>query len=139
MGIGLFVVFLLLFVVVYYPCNNNSYCVPQGQQLIIERLGKYKTTLGTSLNILTPFVDRVAYSLSTKDQILNVPGQDVITKDNALVKVNAICFIKIIDTQKAAYGVENYEQATISLVMTSLRSTIGENGFRRKCFLQRCD
>lgn len=78
------------------------------------------------MNILTPFVDRVAYRLSTKDQILNIPSQDVITKDNALVRVNAICFIKIIDTQKAAYGVENYEQATISLVMTSLRATIGK-------------
>nr|WP_271828167.1 SPFH domain-containing protein [Commensalibacter communis] len=92
----------------------------------MERLGKYKTTLGTSLNILTPFVDRVAHRLSTKDQILNVPSQDAITKDNVLVKVNAICFIKIIDTQKAAYGVENYEQATISLVMTSLCATIGK-------------
>ncbi|CAI3926214.1 Regulator of protease activity HflC [Commensalibacter communis] len=109
----------------YITLATTIRIVPQGQQLIIERLGKYKTTLGTSLNILTPFVDRVAYRLSTKDQILNVPSQDVITKDNALVKVNAICFIKIIDTQKAAYGVENYERATIGLVMTFLRSTIG--------------
>lgn len=121
-----FMVLPLLLLIVIITFAMTVRIVPQGQQLIIERLGKYKVTLGAGLNILTPFVDRVAYRLSTKDQILEVPSQDVITKDNALVKVNAICFIKIIDTQKAAYGVENYEQATISLVMTSLRATIGK-------------
>lgn len=123
--ISIVLIFLLLFIAILIFATTIR-IVPQGQQLIIERLGKYKVTLGAGLNILTPFVDRVAYRLSTKDQILNIPSQDVITKDNALVRVNAICFIKIIDTQKAAYGVENYEQATISLVMTSLRATIGK-------------
>lgn len=100
--------------------------VPQGQQWIVERLGKYRATLGAGLNIVIPYIDNVAYKLSNKDQLFNVPSQDVITRDNAVVSVNAICFVKIADPQKASYGVENYQLATINLGMTSLRATIGK-------------
>ncbi|CAI3928743.1 Regulator of protease activity HflC [Commensalibacter communis] len=122
---GLIAIIIILFAVVM-TLFKGVRIVPQGQQWIIERLGKYKETLGAGLNIVVPYVDRVAYRLSNKDQILEVPSQDVITKDNAVVTVNAICFVKIADPQKAAYGVEDYEQATASLAMTSLRATIGK-------------
>ncbi|MDI2112226.1 SPFH domain-containing protein [Commensalibacter nepenthis] len=122
---GLVTIIIILFAVVM-TLFKGVRIVPQGQQWIVERLGKYKETLGAGLNIVVPYMDRVAYRLSNKDQILEVPSQDVITKDNAVVTVNAICFVKISDPQKAAYGVEDYEQATASLAMTSLRATIGK-------------
>lgn len=122
---SLVAILLILAAVIMTLCKGVR-IVPQGQQWIVERLGKYKQTLGAGLNIVIPYVDQVAYRLSNKDQILEVPSQDVITKDNAVVTVNAICFVKISDPQKAAYGVEDYEQATSSLAMTSLRATIGK-------------
>ncbi|MDI2090480.1 SPFH domain-containing protein [Commensalibacter oyaizuii] len=121
-----FVAIIMILIAVVVTLSKGVRIVPQGQQWIVERLGKYKQTLGAGLNIVVPYIDRVAYRLSNKDQILEVPSQDVITRDNAVVTVNAICFVKIADPQKAAYGVEDYEQATSSLAMTSLRATIGK-------------
>lgn len=125
MSTGLFAIIMILIAVIV-TLSKSVRIVSQGQQWIVERLGKYHTTLGGGLNIVVPYIDKVAYRLSNKDQIFNVPSQDVITKDNAVVSVNAICFVKIADPQKAAYGVENYEIATTSLAMTSLRATIGQ-------------
>lgn len=125
MPIGLLAIVVLLIVVLItlFKCVR---VVPQGQQWIVERLGKYRVTLGAGLNILIPYIDNVAYKLSTKDQMFDIPNQEVITRDNAVVSVNAICFVKIADPQKAAYGVENFEIATVNLGMTSLRATIGK-------------
>lgn len=100
--------------------------VPQGQQWLVERLGRYHSQLDAGLNIVIPFVDSVAYRLSTKDQIMKIPSQEVISKDNAVLTVNAICYVKVVDPQKAAYGVENFELATVNLAMTSLRAAIGK-------------
>lgn len=121
-----FIAIIVILVAVVMTFVKGVRIVPQGQQWIVERLGKYKQTLGAGLNVVVPYIDRVAYRLSNKDQILEVPSQDVITKDNAVVTVNAICFVKIADPQKAAYGVEDYEEATSALAMTSLRATIGK-------------
>ncbi|PIJ49038.1 hypothetical protein BL250_17070 [Erwinia sp. OLTSP20] len=125
MQTGLFAIVILLIVVLVtlFKCVR---IVPQGQQWIVERLGKYRVTLNAGLNILIPYIDNVAYKLSTKDQMFDIPTQEVITRDNAVVSVNAICFVKIADPQKAAYGVENFEIATVNLGMTSLRATIGK-------------
>ncbi|OON39576.1 hypothetical protein BTJ39_13045 [Izhakiella australiensis] len=125
MQVGLFAIVILLIVVLVtlFKCVR---IVPQGQQWIVERLGKYHVTLSAGLNILIPYLDNVAYKLSTKDQMFDIPTQEVITRDNAVVSVNAICFVKIADPQKAAYGVENFEIATVNLGMTSLRATIGK-------------
>lgn len=125
MSSGLTVIFFILAAVVV-TLYKGIRIVPQGQQWIVERLGKYRATLGAGLNIVIPYIDKVSYRLSNKDQMFNIPSQDVITKDNAVVSVNAICFVKIADPQKAAYGVENYELATVNLGMTSLRATIGK-------------
>lgn len=99
--------------------------VPQGDEWVVERLGKYHRTLSPGLSILIPYIDRVAYRVPTKDIILDVPEQEVITKDNAVLATNAIAFVKVTDTQNAVYGVSNYYQAVTNLVQTSLRSIIG--------------
>jgi regulator of protease activity HflC (stomatin/prohibitin superfamily) len=100
--------------------------VPQGFKHIVQRLGKYNTTLGPGLNIIIPYVDSIAYKVTTKDIVLDIPSQDVITRDNAVMIVNAVAYINIVSPEKAVYGVENYRIAIQNLVQTSLRSIVGE-------------
>lgn len=100
--------------------------VPQGEEWIVERLGKYQCTLRPGLNFLIPYLDRVPYKLVTKDLILDVQEQEVITRDNAVILTNAIAFIKITDPVKAVYGVTNFSEAIRNLIMTTLRSIVGE-------------
>ncbi|WP_353662829.1 SPFH domain-containing protein [Hydrogenimonas sp. SS33] len=100
--------------------------VPQGEEWVVERLGKFKKVLKPGLNIIVPFIDRIRAKLSTRDIILDVSKQEVITKDNAVIITNAIAFIKITDPVKALYGVENFKLAIQNLIMTTLRSIIGE-------------
>lgn len=100
--------------------------VPQGMEWIVERLGKYSTTLRPGLNIIIPYIDNVAYKLVTKDIILDVQEQEVITKDNAVILINAIAFIKITDPIKAVYGVTDFSEAIRNMIMTTLRSIAGD-------------
>lgn len=125
MPIGLIAIVIILAVVLLtlFKCVR---IVPQGQQWLVERLGRYHSQLDAGLNIVIPFVDSIAYRLSTKDQLMQIPAQEVISKDNAVLSVNAICYVKVSDPQKAAYGVEDYRLATVNLAMTSLRAVIGK-------------
>ena len=100
--------------------------VPQGSKHVVQRLGKYNRTLNPGLNIIVPYMDTVAYKVTTKDIVLDVPSQEVITRDNAVIITNAISFINIVSPEKAVYGVEDYALAIRNLVQTSLRSIIGE-------------
>lgn len=100
--------------------------VPQGSKFVVQRLGKFHMVLSPGLNILIPYVDSVAYKVTTKDIVLDIPSQEVITKDNVVIIVNAVAFINIIHPEKAVYGVENYIIAIQNLVQTSLRSIVGE-------------
>ena len=100
--------------------------VPQGSKDVVQRLGKYHKTLGPGLNIIIPYIDRVAYKVTTKDIVLDIPSQDVITMDNAVIVANAVAYINIISPEKSVYGVEDYRIAIQTLVQTSLRSIIGE-------------
>jgi len=100
--------------------------VPQGRKDIVQRLGKYHRTLTPGLSIIIPYMDSVAYKVTTKDIILDIPSQDVITKDNAVIVANAVAYINIVSPEKAVYGVENYILAIQNLVQTALRSIIGE-------------
>lgn len=100
--------------------------VPQGEEWIVERLGRYKTTLKPGLSCIIPYMDMVAYRLPTKDIILDVQQQEIITRDNAVILANALCFAKVTDPQKAAYGVQDYKFAVSSLTMTSLRAIVGK-------------
>ena len=103
--------------------------VPQGNKWVIERLGKFKQCLSPGLNFIIPYVDKVAYRLTTKDIVLDIPSQEVITKDNAILVTNAVAYINILSPEKAVYGVEDYNLAIRTLVQTSLRSILG-NEFR---------
>ncbi|MBK8162776.1 MAG: SPFH/Band 7/PHB domain protein [Gammaproteobacteria bacterium] len=100
--------------------------VPQGFKHVVQRLGKYHTTLGPGLNVIVPYIDSVAYKVTTKDIVLDIPSQEVITRDNAVIIANAVAYINIIAPEKAVYGVEDYALAIRTLVQTSLRAIIGE-------------
>ena len=100
--------------------------VPQGSKSVVQRLGKYHKNLGPGLNIIVPYIDSVAYKVTTKDIVLDIPSQEVITKDNAVIIANAVAYINIVSPEKSVYGVEDYRLAIQNLVQTSLRSIIGE-------------
>ena len=100
--------------------------VPQGFKWVVQRLGKYHTSLKPGLNFIIPYVDSVAFKVTTKDIVLDIPSQEVITKDNAVLITNAVAYINIVSPEKAVYGVENYIIAIQTLVQTSLRSILGE-------------
>lgn len=100
--------------------------VPQGYKWVVQRLGKFQTALNPGLNFIIPYIDVVAYKVTTKDIVLDIPPQEVITKDNAVLVTNAVAYINIVSPEKAVYGVEDYEIAIQTLVQTSLRSIVGE-------------
>jgi regulator of protease activity HflC (stomatin/prohibitin superfamily) len=125
MNAGLYVV-IALFVLVLVTLAKGVRLVPQGYKWVVQRLGKYHGTLAPGLNIIIPYIDTVAYKVTTKDIVLDIPSQEVITKDNAVILANAVAYINIISPEKAVYGVENYEIAIQTLVQTTLRSIVGE-------------
>lgn len=100
--------------------------VPQGYRWVVQRLGKFHSSLNPGLNFIIPYIDVVAYKITTKDIVLDIPSQEVITKDNAVLITNAVAYINIISPEKAVYGVEDYVIAIQTLVQTSLRSIVGE-------------
>ena len=122
---GLYVVGAL-FILVLVTLAKGVRLVPQGYKWVVQRLGKYHTTLAPGLNIIIPFIDSVAYKVTTKDIVLDIPSQEVITRDNAVIIANAVAYINIISPEKAVYGVEDYRIAIQTLVQTTLRSIIGE-------------
>lgn len=122
---GLIVV-VVLFIVVASTLFAGVKTVPQGQEWIVERLGKYTATLKPGLNFIIPYIDKVAYRVSTKGDVLAIGSQEVITRDNAVIITNAVAFIKVTDPTKAVYEISNYEYAIQNLVMTTLRAIIGQ-------------
>jgi len=116
----------ILFALVVVTIGLGVRIVPQGSKHVVQRLGKYQSTLGPGLNLIIPYVDTVSYKVTTKDIVLDIPSQEVITRDNAVIIANALAYINIVAPEKAVYGVENYVFAIQSLVQTSLRSIVGE-------------
>lgn len=100
--------------------------VPQRAAFIVERLGKYNSTLEAGLHVLVPFADKIAYKLSLKEQALDVPPQICITRDNISVEVDGILYLQVLDPKNAAYGINNYQFASTQLAQTTMRSIIGK-------------
>jgi len=100
--------------------------VPQKMAFIVERLGKYSNTLEAGFHILAPFLDKVAYKHTLKEQAVDVPPQACITKDNIAVEVDGILYMQVVDPKKAAYGIDNYRFAATQLAQTTMRSVMGK-------------
>lgn len=122
-GVTLFAVFLVIFAI--FVISRGVRPVTQGEQWTIERFGRYTHTLKPGLNIIIPFIDRVGARISMRESVFSVPSQDVITKDNAMVRVDGVVFYQVLDAAKAAYQVEDLELAIINLTMTNIRTVMG--------------
>src|SRR3954453_8581020 len=123
MGLNIFVVVIVaLAVLTLFPGVKT---VPQGYQWTVERFGRYTRTLTPGLNLITPYFDRIGRKMNVMEQVIEIPQQDVITKDNASVTVDGIAFFQVIDAAKASYEIANLDNAIIQLTMTNIRSVIG--------------
>ncbi|WP_100641722.1 paraslipin [Alteromonas facilis] len=122
----LFTAQALLLVLVVILLKSSVKFVPQNRAFIIERFGKYTTTLEAGLNFIVPFIDRVAADRSLKEQAVDVPEQSAITKDNITLSVDGVLYFRVIDAYKATYGVEHYTFAVTQLAQTTMRSEIGK-------------
>jgi len=118
-AIGLVILVLILFV-------STIKIVPQRSAFVVERLGKYRITLQAGFNVLIPFIDKVRYRHTLKEQAIDVASQTCITRDNIAVEVDGILYLQVIDPMKASYGIDNYRFASIQIAQTTMRSVIGK-------------
>ncbi len=122
-GSGIFVTVLL--VVVVFGLLRAIRMVPQGYNYTVERFGKYVDTLGPGLGFLVPFVDRIGHKINMMERVMQVPSQEVITKDNAMVTVDGVAFYQVLDAAKAAYEVQDVQNAIMNMTMTNIRTVMG--------------
>lgn len=117
-------VFLLVLVLVIL--FKTAVVVPQRSEFVVERLGKYRKTLSAGFHILIPFLDKVSYKRSLKEEPIDIPAQTCITADNVTLEVDGILYLQVVNSMQSAYGIENYHFAASQLAQTSLRSAIGK-------------
>ena len=123
---GAFIFVAIVAFLVLVAIAKTAVIVPQKTAYIVERLGKYRCTLDAGFHILVPFFDRIAYRHTLKEQAIDVPPQECITKDNIAVSVDGILYMQVMDPAKASYGIGNYLFATTQLAQTTMRSEMGK-------------
>ena len=122
-GLDIFVIALVVLVILLIFAGIKT--VPQGYRYTIERFGRYTRTLEPGLNIIVPFIDRVGAKLNVMEQVLDIPTQEVITRDNASVAADGVAFYQVLNAAQAAYQVANLQNALLNLTMTNIRSVMG--------------
>lgn len=118
--------FTLIILFIFFILYKLMLIVPMREVHVIERLGKFRTVLQPGFHFLIPFFDRVAYRHDTREQVLDVPPQSCISKDNTQLEVDGLVYLKVMDGKLASYGIENYRKAAVNLAQTTMRSEIGK-------------
>ena len=122
-GFTIFAIVLVLFVIVTLFAGVRT--IPQGYAYTVERFGRYSRTLGPGLGLIVPYVERTGARVNVMEQVLDVPSQEIITRDNATVTVDGVAFYTVMDPAKASYEVSNLQQAILTVTMTNIRSVMG--------------